>query len=68
MNNKKKRLTLYKNKHEKILRDTRFSADDIDKTIGLHCIFVTASPVLTNEVQKYYQKLTNQVKDELKKK
>ena len=44
------RLTLYKNKHENILRDTRFSPDDIDKTIGLHCIFVTASPVLTNEV------------------
>lgn len=44
------RLALYKNKHENILRDTRFSADDVDKNIGLHCIFVTASPVLTHEV------------------
>ena len=42
--------------------------DDIDKTIGLHCVFVTASPVLTNEVQRYYQKLTNDIKQELRKK
>jgi hypothetical protein len=59
------RLTLYKNKHEGILRDTRFTADDIDKTIGLHCVFVTASPVLTNEVRRYYEKLTKQIKVEL---
>ena len=64
----KMRLSLYKNKHENILKDTRFSADDIDKNIGLHCVFATASPILTNEVQRYYNKLTKQVKDQLQKK
>jgi hypothetical protein len=28
------RVSLYKNKHEGILKDTRFNADDLDKTIG----------------------------------
>ena len=42
------RLSLYKKKFKEQLKDTRCSADDIDKTMGLHCIFVTASPVLTN--------------------
>ena len=41
-----------------MLKDSEFDADDVDKTIGLHCIFVTASPVLTNEVKRYYTKLT----------
>lgn len=36
--------------------------------MGLHCIFVTASPVLTNEVGRYYKKLTSQIKEELEKK
>jgi hypothetical protein len=31
-----------------MLKDTRFNADDIDDTLGLHSLFVTASPVLTN--------------------
>jgi len=55
----KMRLQLYKTKHEGILRDTRFEADDIDSNIGLHCVFVPASPVLTNEVRRYYERLTN---------
>ena len=54
--------------NESILRDTRFNSDDIDNTIGLHCVFVTASPVLTNEVCRYYHRLTDQIKEELKKK
>eukprot|EP00825_Cyclidium_porcatum_P021771 TRINITY_DN24176_c0_g1_i2.p1 TRINITY_DN24176_c0_g1~~TRINITY_DN24176_c0_g1_i2.p1 ORF type:complete len:233 (-),score=36.35 TRINITY_DN24176_c0_g1_i2:115-813(-) len=62
------RLTLYKNQNQNILRDTRFDADDVDNTIGLHAVFVTSSPVLTNEVKRYYKKLTDQIKDELKKK
>jgi len=64
----KYRLAMAKLKHEGMLRDTRFSADDVDNTIGLHCIFVTASPVLTNEVNRYYHKLTDQIKEELNKK
>lgn len=62
------RVTLYKNKLEGLLKDTRFIADDLDKTVGLHCVFVTASPVLTTEVQRYYDKLTKHIKEELKKK
>jgi len=50
---------MYKNKHQNLLRDTRFTEDDVDANIGLHCIFVTASPVLTNEVKRYYQRLTD---------
>jgi len=62
------RLTQAKMRNEAILRDTRFSADDVDNNIGLHCVFVTASPVLTNEVCRYYHRLTDQIKEELKKK
>ena len=36
--------------------------------MGLHCVFATASPVLTNEVERYYNKLTDQIKEELNKK
>lgn len=62
------RVSLNKKKFEGMLRDTRFLADDIDATIGLHSLFVTASPVLTNEIQRYYRKLTDQIKEELEKK
>lgn len=41
--------------------------EDLDENFGLHCIFVTASPVLTNEVKRYYKKLTDKVKEELEK-
>lgn len=64
----KVRLTQAKIKHEGLLRDTKFAADDVDSSIGLHCVFVTASPVLTNEVSRYYHRLTDQIKAELKKK
>lgn len=62
------RLTLYKNQNQHILKDTRFDADDVESAIGLHSLFVTSSPVLTNEVKRYYQKLTDQIKEELRKK
>ena len=41
---------------------------DIDNNFGLRCIFMTASPVLTNEIQRYYKKMTNNIKKELVKK
>jgi hypothetical protein len=44
----KLRVALNKKKFEGILKDTRFMANDLDNTIGMHSIFVTASPVLTN--------------------
>lgn len=42
------RVGLNKKKFEAMLKDTRFGADDLDETLGLHSLFVTASPVLTN--------------------
>lgn len=62
------RVSLNKKKFGGMLKDTRFMADDIDQAIGLHSIFVTASPVLTNEIERYYRKLTEQIKEELEKK
>jgi len=62
------RVSLNKKKFGGMLKDTRFMADDIDQAIGLHSLFVTASPVLTNEIERYYKKLTDQIKEELEKK
>ena len=36
-------------KKEKLL-NTNFEADDLDKTVGIHTVFITASPVLTTEI------------------
>lgn len=38
---------------------------DLDKNVGIRCLFVTASPVLTNEIKRYYHRLTKQLKEEL---
>lgn len=48
-----------------ILKNTQFAAEDLDARCGLHTIFVTASPVLTNEVRRYYEKLNEKIKQEL---
>ena len=45
--------------------ETNFGPDDIGKTTVLHSAFVTASPVLTNEVKRFYSKLKDHVKLEL---
>jgi len=58
----KLRTTLYKNKINKLLSSTRFSSDDMAQQIGLHCVFVTASPILITEVKRYYMKLTDNLK------
>lgn len=47
------------------MKNTRFNPRDIDKNVGIRCIFVTASPVLTNEIKRYYDRLTKQLKEEL---
>jgi len=49
-----------------VLRDARYMADQLDNLIGIHSIFVTASPVLTNEVNRYYQNLSKRIKSEIK--
>ena len=38
------------------------SGDSVDSKSGLRCVFVTASPVLVNEVKKYYNNITFQIK------
>jgi len=50
-----------------LLKDKRADTDDL-KSTGIHSIFVTASPVLTNEVSRYYQKLEEKVQAEIKRK
>ena len=46
----------------------RFGPEDVGKTSVLHTAFVTASPVLTNEVKRFYGKINEHVKLELEKK
>ena len=62
------RLSLSKKKFQSTLEGVRCGSDDIDSAVGLHCIFLTASPVLTHEIQRYYKKLTDNIKIELEKK
>ena len=42
-----------------------FCPDDLKRTTPLHCIFVTASPVLTHEVKRFYSKIKSNLSDEL---
>ena len=56
------RVSIYKKKYEETVKNVRCGSDDIDSTLGLHCIFLTASPVLTHEIQRYYKKLTENIK------
>jgi hypothetical protein len=49
-----------------VLRDARYMADQLENLIGVHSVFVTASPVLTNEVHRYYQNLSRRIRDEIK--
>lgn len=56
------RVSLYKKKFSETVKDVRCGSDDIDEALGLHCIFLTASPVLTHEIQRYYKKLTDNIK------
>lgn len=42
------RLSLFKKKFQYTVKDVQCGSNDIDQTFGLHCIFLTASPVLTH--------------------
>lgn len=60
----KYRLAVYNSKRNptNAQSTSKFNQKDIDKNVGIRCIFVTASPVLTNEVKRYYHKLTDDLK------
>jgi tetratricopeptide (TPR) repeat protein len=42
-----------------------FSPKDVQKVTPLHCIFVTASPVLTHEVKRFYNKIKDHLCEQL---
>ena len=44
-----------------------FNADDAQEFCGLHSAIVTASPVLTNEIRRFYTSLRDKIINELKK-
>ncbi len=62
------RSSLYKKKFQNTIEGIRCDSSDIENATGLHCIFLTASPILTHEIQRYYKKLTDNIKSELEKK
>jgi hypothetical protein len=44
-----------------------FTSEDAESTTGLHSVIVTASPVLTNEIRRFYETLKTKVISELRK-
>jgi hypothetical protein len=46
---------------------TAFTAEEAESTTGLHSVIVTASPVLTNEIRRFYTGLKTKVISELRK-
>ncbi|KAL4500493.1 hypothetical protein ABPG72_003444 [Tetrahymena utriculariae] len=57
------RVQIYISKNTKILQDAL-----TNEQIGMQSVFITASPVLANQIKRYYNKLLTQVKDEIKRK
>lgn len=45
----------------------KLTSEDVKEETGIHMVFVTASPVLTNEVKQYYQSLKQQLASHLTK-
>ena len=43
----------------------KLTSKDVNETTDLKMVFVTASPVLTNEVKSYYASLKDQLKKHL---
>jgi hypothetical protein len=62
------RFSLCNKKYQDTIKDVRCGSEDIDNAVGLHCIFLTTSPVLTYEIQRNYKKLIDKIKNELEKK
>jgi len=49
------------------LKSGGFTSEEAESTTGLHSVIVTASPVLTNEIRRFYTQLKTKVIGELKK-
>ena len=49
------------------LKSGGFTSEEAESTTGLHSVIVTASPVLTNEIRRFYTQLKAKVIGELKK-
>ena len=43
----------------------KLTSEDVEESTDLKMVFVTASPVLTNEVKSYYASLKDQLKKHL---
>ena len=54
-------------KGAKSLKSSFTSEDAAETSTGLHSVIVTASPVLTNEIRRFYHGLKNKVISELRK-
>jgi hypothetical protein len=44
----------------------KIKSQDLDKDTGMKMVFITASPVLTNEVKRFYANLKKHLKHHLK--
>ena len=54
-------------KGDESLKASSFTSEEAESTTGLHSVIVTASPVLTNEIRRFYTSLKTKVITELKK-
>ena len=48
-----------------MLEGIKFDPNQIDQTGQLRCIFATASPVLTNQIKRYYNRMKQCIKDQI---
>jgi hypothetical protein len=56
---------LSREKHKKMLEGIKFDPEQLEEEGELRCIFATASPVLTNEIKRYYARLKNCIKEQI---
>lgn len=54
-------------KGQSSLKSGGFTSEEAESTTGLHSVIVTASPVLTNEIRRFYTTLKAKVIGELRK-
>lgn len=47
------------------IKDSRLSAEDAEAACSLHSVIVTASPVLTSEIRRFYTNLRKKIINEL---
>lgn len=56
-------MAVYNSKNKYSFAKIQLNQSDIEKNMGIRCLFVTASPVLTNEIKRYYERLTKELKE-----